>query len=323
LAHDAQARSRSRGTGVTEEETVHARPYIYLIVAALLFGALFPLNKMAAEAGVPPLAYAFWQSAGSGLALLFCATAVGHRIPGGRVALTFYLMVGALGLGLPIALLVFAAPHLPANLVTLVLALSPPLTFLFSVLVRVQRFRWLGLVGVGLGFSGILLLIGPKNAVISGSEATGWFLLCLLAPCLFAMANVAANMLRPPAATSAPLAAGIQLGSAAGLLPLCVTAGQIGWMPRGLGMGELALALAILIFFAFIWLFLEIIRLSGAIFFAQFNYLAVMAGLLWSWLIFGEAVPASLWAALALTTLGVMVLSYALRRQPAPIPTIR
>lgn len=295
---------------------MRARPYLYLIVAALLFGALFPINKMAAEAAVPPLAYAFWQSAGSGLALFLCAAAVGRGIPGGRVALTFYLMVGALGLGLPIAVLVFAAPHLRANLVTLVLALSPPLTFLFSVLVRLQKFRWLGLVGVGLGFAGILLLIGPKNAEISGPEETHWFLLCLLAPCLFAMANVSANVLRPPAATSAPLAAGIQLGSAVGLLPLSVLTGQIGWVPHDIGKGEIALALAIVIFFAFTWLFLEIIRLSGAIFFAQFNYLAVMAGLLWSWLIFSEAVPASLWVALALTTLGVIVLSLALRRQP-------
>ena len=289
----------------------------------MLFGALFPINKMAAEAAVPPLAYAFWQSAGAGLALLLCAGALRRGIPGGRLALSFYVLVGALGLGLPVALLVFAAPHLPANLVTLVLALSPPLTFLFSVLVRVQPFRWLGLVGVGFGFAGILVLIGPKNAEVSGSEATGWFLLCLLAPCFFAMANVTANLLRPPSAASAPLAAGIQFGSAAGLLPLCVLTGQIGWLPHGFGKGEIALALAILIYFGFTWLFLEIIRLSGPIFFSQFNYLAVMAGMLWSWLIFGETVPATLWIALALTMFGILVLSLALRRRPASVGSIR
>src|SRR5260370_25373584 len=93
---------------------------------------VLPDIKLAAEAGMPPLAYAFWQSALSGLGLLAIAAIRGCRVPLEAGALKAYFLVGVLGLCPPGALLTFTAPHLPAGLVTLVLALSPPLTFLMA-----------------------------------------------------------------------------------------------------------------------------------------------------------------------------------------------
>jgi drug/metabolite transporter (DMT)-like permease len=59
---------------------MRALPVIYLVLAAVSFGATFSLNKLAAEAGMPPLAYAFWQSALAGGLLLIIAGARGHRV---------------------------------------------------------------------------------------------------------------------------------------------------------------------------------------------------------------------------------------------------
>ena len=60
---------------------MRALPAIYLVLAAASFGGSFCLNKMAAEAGMPPLAYAFWQSMLSGLGLLAIAAVRGCRVP--------------------------------------------------------------------------------------------------------------------------------------------------------------------------------------------------------------------------------------------------
>jgi drug/metabolite transporter (DMT)-like permease len=105
------------------------------------------------------------------------------------------------------------APNLPAGLVTLVLALSPRLTFLLAVAACLQAFRWLGLAGVVLGFAGILVLVVPSSGALPSAEALGWFALCLIAPCLFATANVSAAIFQPPSVNSVALAAGILLGA--------------------------------------------------------------------------------------------------------------
>lgn len=284
-------------------------PAIYLVLAAASFGATFSLNKLAAEAGMPPLAYAFWQSTLSGLGLLAIAAVRGCRVPRSADALKTYFLVGVLGLGLPGALLTFTAPHLPAGLVTLVLALSPPLTFLMAVAARQQSFRWWGLLGVAFGFAGILVIAGPGSGAIPATDGVAWFALCLIAPVLYAMANVAAAIFRPPGADAVALAAGILLGAAVGLLPLAIVTGQIGWRPTGWGNAEIATLLAAVIYAAFTWLFLEIVRMAGPTFFAQFNYLAVMSGLAWGWIVFAEPVPGAVWLALALMVTGILLLS--------------
>lgn len=288
---------------------MRALPVIYLALAAVSFGATFCLNKLAAEAGMPALAYAFWQSVLSGVLLLAVAKARRQAVPRQLGALLVYFLVGALGLGIPAALLTFVAPHLPASLVTLVLALSPPLTFLLATAARLQPFRWLGSVGVALGFAGILVLVAPSTGALPSDEATGWFVLCLVAPCLFATANVSAAIFQPPSADSTALGAGILFGAAAGLLPLAVVTGQLAWSPQGVGIAEIATGLSGVIYALFTWLFLEIIRLSGPTFFAQFNYLAILSGLGWSWIIFDEPVPAAVWLALALMVSGILLLS--------------
>ena len=107
------------------------------------------------------------------------------------------------------------------------------------------------------------------------------------------------------------LAAGILFGAAAGVLPLAIVTGQLSWLPRSLGNAEIACGLSIPIYALFTWLFLEIIRMAGPAFFAQFNYLAIVAGLGWSWVVFRERylVVALLWAVLILV-LGNLVTAF-------------
>jgi drug/metabolite transporter (DMT)-like permease len=73
--------------------------------------------------------------------------------------------------------------------------------------------------------------------------------------------------------------------------------------------------LSVLIYALFTWLFLEIIRMAGPAFFAQFNYLAILAGLGWSRIVFLEPVHATVWLALVLMASGILLLSLSNSRQ--------
>ncbi len=283
------------------------RAYVMLAAAALIYGAVFTVNRFAADAGVPPLAYSFWQSFGAGVVLWGVLTLNHERLALSRQHLTGYMVIGVLVIGIPITLLTYIAPRLPAGVMTLVLALSPPFTFFLSVLTRLERFRLAGVLGLVCGFIGVVLVVAP--GATPGSGAWKWFLLALVAPLLFAASNVAAAVLRPPAASSVAMGAGVLLGSSVVLLPVMLIAGQA-WLPSGFDGGTIAALIAVGINAAFLVLFFEIIRTAGPTFFAQFNYLAVLAGVGWGALILGERLTVTFFAAMALMFAGVFLAGY-------------
>jgi drug/metabolite transporter (DMT)-like permease len=277
--------------------------YVLLVTAAVIFGAIFSVNKLAAAANVPPLTYGFWQSFAAGMLLWAITAFKGEGLARSRARLINYAIMGGLGIGIPISLLTYIAPHLPAGLLTIVLALSPPLTFLLGMLARIERFRFFGLLGLAFGFLGVLVIIGPGMSMSRPGDWR-WFLLGLLAPLLFACSNVAAALLRPPRASSLSMASGMLLGSSAVLIPVILLGGQA-WLPGNAGIGVVLMAVGInAVFYV---LFFEIIRIAGPIFFAQFNYLAVLAGVLWSVLLFGERLTIYFLIAMLLMFVGVFL----------------
>lgn len=278
--------------------------YVWLVGAAIVYGAIFSVNKMAAAAGTPPLAQGFWQSLGGGLLLLIILALKGRKLALGRRHLLSYLVIGALAVGVPMSLLTYAAPHLPGGLQTIVLALSPPLTYFLGMLARIERFRVLGLLGLAFGFAGVLIIIVGLALEESAPDAWRWFALSLIAPMLFACSNLAAALLRPPLSSSLSMAAGMLVGSSAMLIPIMAIAGQAS-VPTGAG--AIAALIAAAINAVFFVLFFEIIRLAGPTFFAQFNYLAVLAGVGWSIAIFGEGLSIYFFVAMLLMFAGVFL----------------
>jgi len=276
--------------------------YVWLVGAAIVYGAIFSVNKLAAAAGTPPLAQGFWQSLGGGLLLLIILALKGRKLALGRRHLLSYLVIGALAVGVPMSLLTYAAPHLPGGLQTIVLALSPPLTYFLGMLARIERFRVLGLLGLAFGFAGVLVIIVGLGLEESAPDAWRWFALSLIAPLLFACSNLAAALLRPPLSSSLSMAAGMLVGSSAMLIPIMAIAGQAS-VPTGAG--AIAALIAAAINAVFFVLFFEIIRLAGPTFFAQFNYLAVLAGVGWSIAIFGEGLSIYFFVAMLLMFAGV------------------
>jgi drug/metabolite transporter (DMT)-like permease len=278
--------------------------YVWLVGAAIVYGAIFSVNKLAAAAGTPPLAQGFWQSLGGGLLLLIILALKGRKLALGRRHLLSYLVIGALAVGVPMSLLTYAAPHLPGGLQTIVLALSPPLTYFLGMLARIERFRVLGLLGLAFGFAGVLIIIVGLGLEESAPDAWRWFALSLIAPMLFACSNLAAALLRPPLSSSLSMAAGMLVGSSAMLIPIMAIAGQAS-VPTGAG--AIAALIAASINAVFFVLFFEIIRLAGPTFFAQFNYLAVLAGVGWSIAIFGEGLSIYFFVAMLLMFAGVFL----------------
>ncbi|BCM20747.1 DMT family transporter [Mesorhizobium sp. J8] len=270
-----------------------------LLLAAAIYGGIFPVNRLAAETQWPPVGFAFAQSLAAGVTLVLAAA-----VTGGRFALTAgqvrtYLILGGLVVGLPIGILVSAAPHVDASVLTLVLCLSPIFTLCIGALAGLDRFDWRTLAGMLLGVAGVAVLALPDAGVV-GSDGVVWFLVALLAPVMFAAANNCAKWLRPEGASSAVMAAGTLLGAAvvAGVVMLALGGAALPSEWTGRTATPLVLATAInAIFFV---LFFELVARMGPTRFSIFNYLAVAAGILWSLAVFDERPAASFWLALVL-----------------------
>jgi drug/metabolite transporter (DMT)-like permease len=278
--------------------------FAVLAFGAALYGLMFPFNRMATEAGALAFGHAFWQTGGAGLLLLVLALLQGERLRPGRAHLLAFLIVGGLGTAVPFALFAFVAPHLPAGVVSIVLALSPTFTYLVGVAVRIERVSALALAGVALGLLGVALIVGPTEALPDPAMA-GWFLVLLAVPVLFGIANVSADVLRPPTGSSTILAAGYLLGAAAIALPMALATRQLhSPLPPAILWPTLG---TVAVNGIFTVLFCEIVRRWGATFFAQFNYLAVVASVVWAGLIFGERINLVLAIAIACMVAGILL----------------
>lgn len=284
-----------------------------LILAAAIYGGIFPVNRLAAEALWPPMGFAFVQSLLAGLALAAVAILGGGGFAASAAHLRAYLVMGGLVIGLPIGILVAAARHLDASVLTLVLCLSPILTLVIGTLAGSERFDSRTLLGMLLGAAGVAVIAVPDAGVIS-ADGVFWFLVALLAPVMFALSNNCAKWMRPEGASSLTMAAGTLLGAAAvaGAVMLMLGSPVLPGETAANGLWSIGLASAINA--VFFWLFFEIVRRIGPARFSLFNYLAVAAGIIWSLVFFHEE-PASLfWVALLLMLAGMYL---ALSRQQA------
>lgn len=286
-----------------------AWPFILLVGAPAVWALFYSVSKIAAEAGIPPFVFGFWQSLGGGLLLLLLGLTFRTRPGASWRHLRAYAVIGALAVGFPLTLLNFAAPHLNAGLMTLVLSFTPALTYLAGVVARLERVYLFGVIGILFGFAGVCLVLIPE-AALPDREMAGWFLLALGTPCFFALSSIAAALLQPPDEPATASACGTLLGSSIVMLFFAAVTGQAPALAPAWTVEPWALLAAAALTAFFITVFLELIRLKGPVFFSQTNYLITLFGFAWGWIIWGESVHWWIWIAFALVVVGIVLASF-------------
>ena len=289
-------------------------PTLLLLLGGIAYGGMFSANKLTASVSFPVFAYTFWVALFAGLALLIVGTLTGNLPRASWAHLRQYARLAVLAVILPVLATAFAARALPAGVITLVLTLVPGLTYSISFAARLERFEALSLAGLALGAAGVLLIVLPEQS-LPGAGAWIWMLVTLVAAVAAAGSNVVAAAFRPPQSSSLALACGILLTAAVGMLPVMLATDgpylfiEAGWT----GIGGMAWAAAIhgVTFYCF----QEVTRRAGAVFFAQFNYLVVAAGLFWALLLFDERLGVWIWGALACMVAGLWLVNTGQRRR--------
>ena len=283
-------------------------PFVMLAVNGVGTGLVFSINRLAAEGGVPFIAYVFWGSLFAGSGLLLIGLARGALPPLTLRHLRVYAVMGATGVALPMTVFALVAPRVPASVLSLGLILTPMITYALALPLGLERFRARSLAGIALGVAGVLLVLVPETSLPERSMVV-WVLVSLIGPTSFAVSNVCAAYLRPPQTPSLAMGATMPLFAAVFLLAAMTAEGHWWFFDSGLDQGG-AMVLAIAALYALLFIFMfEMIRLKGPLFFSSVNYIAPIAGVVFAIIIFGESLSPWLWAALVLMFAGLATMN--------------
>ena len=288
-------------------------PWLLLVGGASIFGSVFAANKVVADAGVPFIAYTFWQTFIAGAILFALALATGNVPRTSRAHLRHYSITSTLGVVVPVILLAFVASKLPAGVVILIITLTPAMTYVYALMFRLEKFRLLSISGVIVGLAGILLIVIPDGS-LPNPEDTVWVLLLLVVPLMYATNNIVVAVVKPPQTTSLMLAAGLVMTAAVITFPIMLASDGFYRIWEATPAGYWGVLWAGGVSMVSFFCFFEIIRRTGPVFFAQYNYVAVIAGVLWSLALFDENLSAWIWGAFAVMIVGLLLANEGARR---------
>lgn len=286
-----------------------------LVLLGAGWGLTQPLAKVAVSSGHQPFGLIFWQLA-LGTMLLGTYQAVRRRpLPLRGPALRWYLAIALIGTVVPNSTSYLAVVHLPAGIMSIVIATVPMFAFPIALALGGDRFSWPRLGGLAAGLAGVVLLIGPKAGLAPGSAP--FLLIAMIAPALYgfegnAVAHWGAGGLGP-----VTLLLGASLVGAVIAAPLALLTGQ--WIDpfAGFGAPEAALALSSAIHAAVYTSYVWLVGRAGATFAAQVAYLVTGFGVIWSMALLGERFAGPVWAAMGLMFVGLFLVQ---PRPRAPLP---
>lgn len=287
------------------------RFWLILLALGAGWGLTQPFSKLAVSGDYQSFGLIFWQSAISVVLLGALALFRRRGLPLGVAQIRVYLVIALVGTVVPNAFSYVAYKQLDAGIMSIVIATVPIFAFPIALAMGNERMRLLRLVGLLLGFAGVLVLILPGQAAIGAVPL--WIVgIALIAPMLYGfegnwVARFGTAGLGPFQVILGASVIGMLVSA-----PLALATGQ--WITPRLPLGVpdwamiLSSAIHVVVYSSYVWL----IAAAGAVFAVQVSYVVTLSGVFWARLILGESYSPWVWAALALVLAGVFLV------QPRP-----
>jgi len=285
-----------------------------LLSLATIWSSSFAFIKVAVET-IPPLSVAAGRLTLAAVLIVAVARLRGLRFPRETGLWPKFFMIGLFGNALPFTLISWGEVTIDSGLAAILMAAMPLATLVLAhFFTSDERMNPARILGVFLGFGGVLVLIGPAALAGLGDEAVRQTAVAGGAVC-YAIATVTARRLpRMPLFASS---AGALIASVALSLPMALLVDRpwaLSPSPDSVGavavLGLFPTALAMLMYFA-------LLQRTGATFIALNNYLIPSLGVIWGILFLGEALSPRAILALAIILAGIAVTRIGMR-QGAP-----
>lgn len=258
-----------------------------LIILGFIWGTGYSIARFAMTHGVNPLGYSFWQSLGPAILIGLFACFHGEKTMQTESHYRYYLICGLTGIVLPNTNMYFAAPHLPAGLLSVIVNTVPIMAYPIALAAKVESFSWPRFMAVITALIGLMLILLPKSSLPSPQQIP-WILSALFTPLCFAFCSVYISRYRPSGTHSFTIAAGTLMSSSLLLTPIVLLSHHFYALHYPLTLPDWIILLEILLSSIGYVLFFQLIKVAGPVYYSFVDTIVATTGLFWGYMIFHE-----------------------------------
>lgn len=284
-------------------------PYLLaLLVLGIGWGSTQSLGKIATSTGHGHFGLIFWQLVIG--VLVLGAILVLRRKPFAltRAGLTFATIIALVGTLVPNSTFYIAVAHLPAGIMSILIAMVPIIAFPIALLLGNDQFSLRRVMGILFGLAGVGLIALP-GVSLPDKAMIAWLPIAIVGPVCYAIeGNIVARWgtagLDPVQAMFAASVVGAVI-----CLPLMIATGQ--WISpvEPWGQAEWALILSSAVHALLYAGYVALAARAGAVFAAQTSYIVTVSGVFWAMLLLGERFQGGVWLAVAVMFAGLFLVS--------------
>ena len=292
----------------TRKAFKNVMPWVFLLTMGTAWGLSFSLGKIAVENGAKPFGISQFQVMLAGIILLFLTLLRKKPILDMSGKLGFIFIVALLGAAIPSVLFYYAAPHVPAGILSITVALIPLMTYGLSIPMKLEAFSFPRFFGLILGIIAICFIVLPKNS-LPDKSALPWILLACISAFCYALENIVLSFKSANTIGPIRLAMGMNLVAAMTLLPVTLLTNSF-FVPsfplQTVDFAVIGLGLITVIAYT---MFVISVSLFGSVFSSQVGYLVTLTGVFWGILIFNESHSIWIWISLVTIIIGLVLVS--------------
>ena len=280
---------------------------VFLLILGSIWGVSTTTQKLALEA-YAPLSVMFWYALIAFVVLAVISAFRGKMPPFDSRHLFYYLASGLCGFAIPGINNLLVLAHVPAGIMSTVIATAPVFTYAIALAAGQERFVPMRAAGVGLGLVGVLCIVLPRSGLPDAGMAP-WVAMGLLTPFLYGLTAVVISRYMPRETDAPTLATGFVGVATAGFFVALLLLGDLTppWPPVWPAT-HMVLWLGVTASLAYV-LYFQIIRLAGPVYLSQVGYLVVVVGVITGMLVFGERHSLWVWLGIGLMVGGLTLVN--------------
>lgn len=290
------------------DRSLFSAPLPLLLVVGSLLAVSVLLSKIASGLNAPMLTYLALAMGGSGFVLMLMTRGV-RTGEAGLYAIAFYSLGAGSLMALGSAVGYLTVHKVGAAFIALALAFPPMLTWLLSLLLRLERFDALRLGGLLTGLAGGILLAVSKG--IGAPTDIGAILIACTMPAILAAGNVFRTRYWPKGVSPRELAGAMLICGALLTMPFAIHFEGAGAFLSVLRSPMLVvLVIAVVTFVAQYVALFRLQQVAGPVYMSQIGSVAAILGSPVAVLALGERLPDGFVVAALLIVLGLAVFQY-------------
>ncbi len=281
------------------------RDWVALWTLSLLWGGSFFFVGVIVNA-LPPFTIVTLRVGIAAIALWLFCLAAGKRLPTDPSIWLAFLLMGLLNNAIPFSLIVWGQTHIASGLASILNATTPLFTVVIAgIFLADERMTTMKGMGVGIGFSGVVVMIGP--AAFSGFGDNGWAQLAVLGGAMsYAAAGVFGRRFKSMGVDPLVTATGQLTASSLVLLPLALYVDRpLDLVMPGAPVWLAVICLAVLSTAVAYVMYFRILASAGATNLLLVTFLIPVSAIFLGVVILGEQLEPVHFAGMALIALGL------------------